>query len=117
MAINKVILLGNIGKEPEVRRWENGGVTASCSLATSERAYKLSNGTQVPERTEWHNVVFHNKLAEVVEKYLHKGDKIYIEGKLKTRSYEAKNERRYLTEIHVENMEMLDGKTQTNNNY
>lgn len=118
MAINKVIILGNLGKDPDVRRWENGGVTATFSVATSERAYTMRNGTQVPERTEWHNIVLHNGLAEVAEKYLHKGDKVYIEGKIRTRSYDDQNgQRRYVTEIHCENMEMLSPKGQQGQGY
>ncbi|MDR0972711.1 MAG: single-stranded DNA-binding protein [Prevotellaceae bacterium] len=112
MSVNKVILLGNVGKDPEVRYFEGGRATAQISLATSDRGYTLPNGTQVPERTEWHNLVMFNKLAEVVEKYVHKGDKLYIEGKIRSRSYDDKNGvQRYITEIFVDTMEMLTPKT------
>ena len=81
---------------------------ASVSLATSDRAYTLPNGTQVPERTEWHNLVFWRGLAQTVEKYVHKGDKLYIEGSIHSRSYDDQNGvRRTVVEIYVDNMEML----------
>lgn len=112
MAINKVILLGHVGKDPEVKRLENGVTVASTSLATSERGYTSSNGTQVPERTEWHNLVLWRGLADVAEKYVRKGDKLYVEGKIRTRSYDDKNGGKlYVTEIFVDNMEMLTQKS------
>ena len=81
-------------------------------LATTERAYTLQNGTQVPERTEWHNIVLWGGLAEVAERYVHKGDRIYIEGKIRTNTYEDQNGiRRYRTEILAETMEMLSSRT------
>ena len=108
MSVNKVILLGNVGKDPEVRYLDTGIAVATMSLATSERGYTLANGTQVPERTEWHNLVLWRGLAETAEKYIHKGDKLYVEGKIKTRSYDDQaGNKRYVTEIFVENMEML----------
>lgn len=111
MSVNKVILLGNVGKDPEVRYLDSGIAVATLSLATTDRAYTLSNGTQVPERTEWHNLVLWRGLAETAEKYVHKGDKLYIEGKIKTRSYDDQTgAKRYVTEIFVDNMEMLTPK-------
>ena len=95
MSLNKVQLIGNVGKDPEVRYLDSGVAVATFPLATTDRAYTLANGTQVPERTEWHNIVLWKKLAETAEKYVHKGDKLYIEGK------------RYVTEIFGDNMEML----------
>ena len=89
--MNKVMLIGNVGKEPEVRYVDAGVCVASVRLATTERAYTLQNGTEVPERTEWHNVVLWRKLAEVVEKYVHTGDKLFIEGQIHTRSFEDQN--------------------------
>lgn len=81
---------------------------ATFPLATTDRAYTLANGTQVPERTEWHNIVLWRGLAETAEKYVHKGDKLYIEGKIRTRSYDDQNGvKRYVTEIFGDNMEML----------
>lgn len=106
--VNKVILLGNLGKDPVVRRLENGTPVATFSLATSER-YKDKEGN-AQEKTEWHNIVLWRGLAEVAEKYLHKGDKIYVEGKLTTRSYEQEGVKKYLTEIVGETMTMLSSK-------
>lgn len=112
MSINKVILLGNVGKEPKVTYFEGGNCVAQVSLATSDRAYTLANGTQIPERTEWHNLVFRGRQAEVVDKYVHKGDKLYVEGKIQTRSYDdASGITRYVTEIFVDVMEMLSPKS------
>lgn len=111
MSINKVILIGYVGKDPEVRYLDTGVAIATLSLATSERGYTLTNGTQVPERTEWHNLVLWRGLAETAEKYVHKGDKLYIEGKIKSRSYDDQaGVKRYITEIFVDNMEMLTPK-------
>lgn len=111
MSVNKVILLGNVGKDPEVRYLDSGIAVASFPLATTDRAYTLANGTQVPERTEWHNLVLWRGLAETAEKYVHKGDKLYVEGKIRTRSYDDQTgARRYITEIFVDNMEMLTPK-------
>lgn len=108
MSVNKVILLGNVGRDPEVRYLDAGVAVATFPLATSEKGYTLQNGTQVPERTEWHNIVLWRGLAEVAEKYIHKGDKLYIEGKIRTRSYDDQaGVKRYVTEIFADNMEML----------
>ena len=106
--LNKVQLIGNLGKDPDVRTLDGGSKVCRFTLATTEKGYTLQNGTQVPDRTEWHNIVMWKGLAEVAEKYLHKGDKIYVEGKIRTRSYEDNNKvKRYLTEIFADNMEML----------
>lgn len=111
--LNKVQLIGNLGKDPDVRTLDGGSKVCQFTLATTEKGYTLQNGTQVPDRTEWHNIVMWKGLAEVAEKYLHKGDKIYVEGKIRTRSYEDNNKvRRYVTEIFVDNMEMLVVKQQ-----
>lgn len=108
MSLNKVMLIGNVGKEPEVRYLDKGVAVAKVVLATSEKGYRLQNGTEVPERTEWHNVVLWRSLAEVAEKYVHKGDKLYIEGKIRTRSYDdQKGIKHYVTEIFADSMEML----------
>lgn len=108
MSVNKVILIGNVGREPNVRYIDRDVAVASVSLATSDRAYTLPNGTQVPERTEWHNLVFWRGLAQTVEKYVHKGDKLYVEGSIHSRSYDDQNGvRRTVVEIYVDNMEML----------
>lgn len=108
MSLNKVQLIGNVGKDPEVRYLDSGVAVATFPLATTDRAYTLANGTQVPERTEWHNIVLWRGLAETAEKYVRKGDKLYIEGKIRSRSYDDQNGvKRYVVEIFGDNMEML----------
>lgn len=108
MSLNKVQLIGNVGKDPDVRYLDSGVAVATFPLATTDRAYTLPNGTQVPERTEWHNIVLWRGLAETAEKYVHKGDKLYIEGKIRSRSYDDQNGvKRYVVEIFADNMEML----------
>lgn len=111
--MNKVMLIGNVGVEPEVRYVDAGVAVASVRLATTERGYRLPNGTDVPDRTEWHNIVLWRQLAETVEKYVHKGDKLYIEGKLHTRSYDDRSgQKRYVVEIWADAMEMLSTRRQ-----
>ena len=107
--VNKVILVGNLGKDPEVRHLESGVPVASFSVATSE-SYNDKNSGEKKTVTEWHNVVLWRGLAEVAEKYLHKGDQVYIEGKLRTRQWEKDGVTRYSTEIVGENMTMLGGR-------
>lgn len=107
--VNKVILVGNLGKDPEVRYLDNGVAVANFSLATTE-SYKNKAGERVSQ-TEWHNIVVWRGLAEVAEKYLKKGASVYIEGKIKTRKWEDKEgNTRYNTEILADNMTMLGGK-------
>ena len=106
--MNKVMLIGNVGQDPEVRYVEQGVAVARLRLATTERGYTLQNGTQVPERTEWHNVIFWRKLAEIVEKHVHKGDKILVDGKIQSRNYtDQQGMSHHITEIMAENMEIL----------
>ena len=106
-SVNKVILIGNLGKDPEVRHLENGTAVASFPIATSE-SYKDRNSGERITNTDWHNIVVWRGLAEVAEKYLHKGDKVFIEGKLKTRSWQDKEgATRYTTEVVADNMTML----------
>jgi single-strand DNA-binding protein len=107
MSVNKVILVGNAGKDPEVRYLDSGVAVATITLATTERGYTLANGTQVPDRTEWHNVVAWRGLAEIAEKYIKKGSQIYVEGKISTRKWEKDGVTRYSTEIVAENIELL----------
>ena len=108
MSVNKVILIGNVGKDPDVRYLDTGIAVATFSLATTDRAYTLQNGTQVPERTEWHNIVLWRGLAQTAEKYVRKGDKLYIEGNIRSRSYDDQNGiKRTIVEIFADNMEML----------
>lgn len=102
------MLIGNVGTEPDVHYFEADQAVAKLRLATTERGYTLPNGTQVPDRTDWHNLLFDRRLAKIVEKYVHKGDKLYVEGRLRNRSYDDKRGIRHqYTEIEVENMEFL----------
>ncbi len=102
------MLIGNVGQDPEVRYVDHGVAVARLRLATTEKGYTLQNGTQVPDRTDWHNVILWRKLAEIVEQYVHKGDKLYIEGRLRYSTYDNKQgQRQYVTEIWADNMEML----------
>ena len=107
--VNKVILVGRLGKDPEVRNLENGATVANFTLATSE-SYKDRTTGEKKEVTEWHNIVLWKTLAEISQKYLHKGDMIYVEGKLRTRSWEKEGVTRYTTEVIADNMTMLSTK-------
>lgn len=108
MSVNKVILVGNVGKDPEIKYFDNDNVKANFPLATSERGYTAANGTQVPERTEWHNIVCWRGLAQIVEKFIKKGSQLYIEGKIRSRSYDDQNGiKRYITEVYADNIEIL----------
>ncbi len=104
--VNKVILVGRLGKDPEVRNLENGASVANFTIATSE-SYKDKTTGEKKEITEWHNIVLWRGLAEIAAKYLHKGDMIYVEGKLRTRSWEKEGVTRYTTEVVGDNMTML----------
>ncbi|MDR2877665.1 MAG: single-stranded DNA-binding protein [Chromatiales bacterium] len=109
--VNKVILIGNLGKDPEVRYFPNGGNVANVTIATSE-SWKDKASGENKEHTEWHNVVFRNRLAEIVGEYLKKGSKIYVEGRIRTRKWQDKTSGadRYTTEIIADEMQMLDGR-------
>lgn len=108
--INKVILIGNIGQDPEVKYLPSGGAVTNVNVATSE-TWKDKNTGQPQERTEWHRVTFFNRLGEIAGEYLRKGSKVYIEGSLRTRKWQAQDGTdRYSTEIVANEMQMLDGK-------
>ena len=109
--VNKVILVGNLGNDPETRAFPNGDMVANITVATSEQ-WKDKQTGQPQERTEWHRVVFHRRLAEIAGEYLHKGSKVYIEGSLKTRKWQDKatGQDRYTTEIVAREMQMLDSR-------
>jgi single-strand DNA-binding protein len=113
--VNKVILVGRLGKEPEVRNLDNGAMVASFSMATSE-SYKDKTTGEKKEITEWHNIVAWRGLAEIIQKYVHKGDMVYIEGKLRTRMWEKDGIKRYTTEVVADNMTMLGSKGSGSNN-
>ena len=115
MGINKVILIGNVGKDPEVRHLDSGVTVTSFPLATSE-TYRSKDGQKVTN-TEWHNIVLWRGLAEVAEKYVKKGNPLYIEGKIRTRSWDDKDgNKRYTTEIIADNMQMLGSKQGSEDN-
>lgn len=121
MSLNKVILIGNVGKDPDIRYFDSGAAVANFPLATSERGYTLANGTVVPERTEWHNIVVRRDLVPFVEKWVRKGSGLYVEGKIRTRNYDdPSGAKRYVTEIHADRIEFYstgsrpaDGSTAT----
>jgi single-strand DNA-binding protein len=109
--MQKVILIGNLGKDPEVKSFENGGKIANFTVGVTERGYKTKDGKEIPDHTEWFNCsVRQNGLAGVVEQYVKKGNKVYVEGKLRTREYEKDGQKKYLTELLVDNMELLTPK-------
>lgn len=115
MAVNKVILLGNVGKDPQIRDG-NGQKFATFSLATTEKSYTKRDGTVMQERTEWHSIVANGNIVQVIERYVKAGTKLYIEGKLRTRKYTARdNTERQVTEVYVDSMELLGGKPQEQN--
>jgi single-strand DNA-binding protein len=113
MSVNKVILVGNVGKDPEVRYLEKNVAVANFTLATTDKAFTTQGGIQVPERTEWHNIVAWRGLADLAEKYIRKGRQLYIEGKIQTRSWEKDGIKRYITEIYAESIELLGKKPET----
>lgn len=107
MSVNKVILLGNVGIAPEIRYVDTRPV-ATFSLATTERSFISASGAQIPERTEWHRIIMWDRNAETAEKYIGKGTRLYIEGRLRTRTWEDRNTIKHtVTEIHVDNFEIL----------
>lgn len=110
--MNKCILKGNCGKDPEITRFDNGGMVAQFSLATTERGFKTRDGRDIPEHTDWHNIVVKKTgLAGVCEQYVKKGTPLLIVGKVQTRDYtDGYGNKHYVTEINVEEMELLGGK-------
>ena len=106
MSLNKVILIGNVGKDPAIHYFDKNNSKAEFPLATSESGYKLANGTEVPERTEWHSIVTWRERAQFVEKYVRKGSLLYVEGKIRSRNYDDKEGvKHYLTEIYADRVE------------
>ena len=108
--VNKVIIIGNVGQDPETKYMPSGGAVTNLSIATSE-SWKDKQTGQPQERTEWHRVVFFNRLAEIASEYVRKGSKVYVEGSLRTRQWEQDGVKRYSTEIVASQMQMLDSKS------
>lgn len=106
-SVNKVILIGNVGSDPEVRYLDRGVAIANFNLATTERGYTMQNGTQVPDKTDWHAIVLWRNLAEWAERNIRRGMKLYVEGKLQTRTWEKDGQRRSKTEVIAENIQIL----------
>jgi single-strand DNA-binding protein len=107
-SLNKVVLIGYVGQDPKTRYFDSGNSVANFTVATSDRGYKLPNGTEVPERTEWHNIVANRTQAQFVEKHVKKGASVYVEGKIRTRSYDDQNGvKRYMTEILADKVEFF----------
>lgn len=107
-SLNRVELIGNLGKQPEIKQVNNGNKVATFTLATTEPAYTMQNGTQVQEKTEWHNIVAWGGNASIAERFLKKGQQVYIEGKMRTRSYDNKNGQKcYITEVICEKIVLL----------
>ena len=107
--INKVILVGNLGRDPETRYMPSGGAVTNVSIATS-KGWKDKDSGEQKERTEWHRIVFFNKLAEIAGEYLKRGSKVYIEGELRTRDWEKDGQKHYTTEVVASEMQMLDSR-------
>ena len=113
MSLNRVTLLGNVGKDPDVRYLDSGVAVAQFSLATTVKGYTSLEGKTYPDRTEWHNIVAWRGLAQTIEKYVHKGDKLYVEGELRYRDYEGQDGvKRRMSEIYIEKMELLTPKAE-----
>ena len=112
-SVNMAIVVGFVGDEPRINQTQSGRKVASFSLATTEKGYTTQSGQQIPDRTEWHNIVCWGKTAEVVERYIRKGSSLYIQGKMRTRTYEKDGQTRHVTEIECEIMQMLDRRAES----
>ena len=109
--INKAIIVGRVGQDPKITDFTNGNKCAQFSVATTERGFTTRDGREVPEKTEWHNIVCYGNLAQVIQNYVRKGSSIYIEGKIRTRKFEDQNHvERYVTEIYADELQLLDKK-------
>lgn len=107
-SVNMAVVVGYVGDNPKVNMTQTGRKVAGITVATTEKGYTTQSGVTYPDKTEWHNIVIWGRLAEVVEKYIHKGSQVYVQGKLRTRSYEKDGITRYTTEIEAEVLQMLD---------
>lgn len=109
-SVNQATVIGFVGDEPKITTSQQSGTKiASFSIATTEKGYTKQDGKTIPDKTEWHNIVVFSKLAEIIERFVHKGSSLYVQGKMRTRSYDDKNGiKRYITEIHADTIQMLD---------
>lgn len=115
-SVNKAIILGRVGKEPEIKNFQNGGTIANFSMATTE-SWKDKETGEKKEKTDWHNISCNNpNLVSVIQRYVHKGDKLYVEGKNRTRSWEKEGKTTYITEIIVDNLVLIAGKNNSSDN-
>lgn len=112
--INKAILVGHVGTSPNIKEFQDGGKVAQFTFATKEPAFKTSDGREIPERTEWHNIVVRGGLVKIVENYVGIGQQLYIEGKIRTRAYEQDGVKKYITEIICDVLKMLGRKPASN---
>ena len=112
MAVNKVILIGHVGKDPEVKYFDADTAVANFSLATTERGFKTRDGKEVPDKTEWHNIVAWRGLAKLAENYIKKGSQIYVEGKIRSRTYDDQTgQKRWITDIYADTIQFLGKKS------
>lgn len=111
-SVNQATIIGFVGEEPKITTTQNGSKIASLSVATTEKGFTKQDGTVIPDKTEWHNIIVFSRLADIVEKYVHKGSSLYIQGKIKTRSYQDKQgQTRFITEIIADALQLLDRKS------
>lgn len=115
-SVNMAVVVGFLGSDPRITTMQTGKKNASFSVATTEKGYTAQNGTTYPDKTEWHNIVCWGKLAEVAERYLRKGSSVYVQGKMRTRSYEKDGQMRYSFEIECETLQLLDRQAEQNPN-
>lgn len=108
--MQQIIFTGNLGKDPEVKEFENGGSVANFTVGVTERGYKTKDGKEIPDHTEWFNCVAKNGLAKIVKQFLKKGNKVLVVGKMKTREYEKDGQEKYITEVLADNLELLTPK-------
>lgn len=108
--MQQIIFTGNLGKDPEVKEFENGGSVANFTVGVTERGYKTKDGKEIPDHTEWFNCVAKNGLAKIVKQFLKKGNKVLVVGKIKTREYEKDGQKKYITEVLADNLELLTPK-------
>lgn len=115
MSLNKVLLIGNVGQDPKITTFRDGGKVANFTLATTERGFTTKDGRKIEDSTEWHNIVVKNALVSVVEKFVQKGTALFVEGKIATRTYQDNSgQTRYVTEIIVMNLQLLGSKPNSN---